>query len=125
MDRVKAAIEWFKAHKAAIGAFFLTLATIVGGIAVEYRSDELVHFAAVLSIVGMALTGGGLMKSDEFYRDRNEAVTTQVDRRAGSGTTSGLMPMPDLKKLVNKVRPDILNEDTGDFPAGRRPKPRP
>lgn len=116
MDKLKAAIIWFQSHKAAIGATLLTLATIVGGVAVEYKSDDLVHLAAVIAIVGGALSSGGLMKSDQFYRERLNVIKTQLDRRNGDS----LIPVSDLKKLVNKVDPDIFDAETGEIPPFKK-----
>lgn len=95
-------IAWFQSHKAVLGSFFLGLATVVGGIGVEYRSDDFIHAAAVITIVGAALTGAGAAKSDQFYRERLEVIKTQLDRRNGDS----LIPVNDLKKLVEKASPD-------------------
>lgn len=99
MGKADGFIAWFLSHKAALGAFLLSLATITGGTATIYKSDELVKAAAVMALAGGALSGGGLMKSDQFYRDRQEVLDTKVDRRAPAAS----IPQADLKKLEAKV----------------------
>lgn len=116
MEKLTAAVEWFKAHKAAIGATLFAVATVVGGIAVEYKNDDLLHIAGVITILATTLSGGGLMKSDQFYRERLNVIKTQLDRRNGDS----LIPVNDLKKLVNKAAPDIFDAETGELPPFKK-----
>lgn len=103
MKQADDVIDWFKCHKAVFGSFFLGLATIVGGAGTIYKSDDLVHAAAVLALVGGTLVGSGAAKSDEFYRDRKEVLDTKVDRRAPR--TGATIPPADLLKLEAKADP--------------------
>ena len=96
MERLDSWLAWFKCHKAAMGAFFLSLATIVGGSGTIYGSDDLVHAAAVLALIGGSLSGGGMMKSDEFYREKAKVLNTKLDRR----NPDSLIPVQDLRKLL-------------------------
>jgi hypothetical protein len=104
---------WFKANKAAIGVFLITLAGVVAGTGTLYGSDALVKAAAVIGMVGTALAGGGVMKSDQFYRDRAEVLETRIDRRAPRSARAvdvyvepQTIPQADLMKLATKVEPD-------------------
>ena len=109
MNRLKLAVEWFKCHKTAIGMTLASVAGIMAGAGTVYGSDDLLHHAAVLGLIATALGGGGMMKSDEFYRARKEALDTGVDRRATSG---GTIPPVDLKKLAEKVAPPPTEKDS-------------
>ena len=113
-DKLKAAVIWVQSHKAPLGAFFLSLATIVGGAGVEYRNDDLIHVAGIIALLGTALSGGGMMKSDGFYKDRIEVLKTGLDRR----NPDSIVPIPvrDLKKLLDKTSPDPPTEP--DSPNG-------
>lgn len=101
MQKLDGVFDWFKCHKAALGMTLASIAGIVAGAGTIYKNDELVHAAAVIGLIATALSGGGMMKSDDFYRDRKEVLETKVDRRAPR--TGATIPPVDLKKLEAKV----------------------
>lgn len=56
-------MDWFKAHKALLG----TIAGAAAAIAHTVGQDQV---AVVITTVSSFLLGGGLVKSDQFYKDR-------------------------------------------------------
>lgn len=56
-------MDWFKAHKALLG----TITGAAAAIAHTVGQDQL---AVVITTVSSFLLGGGLVKSDQFYKDR-------------------------------------------------------
>lgn len=101
-------VAWFQSHKTVLGAFFLGLATVVGGAGTIYHNDSLIHAAGLIALIGTTLAGAGAAKSDQFYREKTDVIKTGLDRRGGDA----YIPVEDLRKLVGKDDVDPTEPDT-------------